>query len=98
MGNSKQTIEQRVKLLIADTLGVELEEVTDDSLLYDHLNADSLDAVEIIMEIEKEFNIQISDQIAEDLKTVRQHVEIVHKLYSEELEVDLSNENVKDRV
>ncbi|MFH6944596.1 acyl carrier protein [Flavobacterium sp. FlaQc-50] len=98
MGNSKQTIEERVKFLISDKLGVDLEEVTNDSLLGDHLGADSLDTVEVIMEIEKEFNIVISDDIAENLETVQQHIKIVEKLYTEEIEVDLENENTVEGV
>lgn len=85
MGNVKQTIEQRVKLLISDKLLVDLEEVTDDSLIYDHLGADSLDAIEIIMELEKEFNIEISDDIVENLNTVKDHVDIVEKLCTNEI-------------
>lgn len=95
MGNVKQTIEQRVKLLISDKLGVDLEEVTNDSLLGDHLGADSLDTVEVIMELEKDFNIQISDDIAEDLKTVKQHIDIVEKLCANEI-ITYVNENSAD--
>ena len=95
---TKGTIEERVKDLISDKLGVDLEEVVNDATLADGLGADSLDTVEIIMELEKEFNIVISDDVAEDLKTVQQHIDIVTQLYTAEMEVDLSNENTEGRV
>lgn len=98
MENSKGTIEERVKLLISDKLGADLEEVKGEAELRDHLGADSLDTVEVIMELEKEFKIEIQDDIAEELTTVQHHIDIVEKLYVEEIEVDLSNENVKGRV
>lgn len=87
MDNSKETIEEKVKKIISNNLGVDLEEVTNSALLGIDLGADSLDAVEVIMELEKDFNIQISDNIAEDLKTVQQHIDIVEKLYIEEIKV-----------
>jgi acyl carrier protein len=96
--SSKQTIEERVKILIADKLGVELEEVVNDAELADQLGADSLDSVEIIMELEKEFDIEIKDELAENLKTVDDHVKIVEQLFAESKDVDLTNENVGERV
>jgi acyl carrier protein len=95
---TKGTIEERVKELIAANLGLDLEEVVNDATLADGLGADSLDTVEIIMELEKEFNIVISDDVAEDLKTVKQHIDVVTQLYTAEMEVDLSNENTEGSV
>lgn len=98
MKNQKRTIEERVKNLISDKLGVDLDQVVGEAELRDHLGADSLDTVEVVMELEKEFDIVIQDDIAEDLRTVQQHIEIVEKLFTEDLEVDLSNENTEGRV
>ena len=98
MENTKGTIEERVKALIADKLGEDLEVVTNEAVLTDHLGADSLDTVEVIMELEKEFDIEIKDDVAEELKTVEDHVKIVEKLFIESKEVDLSNENTEGRV
>jgi acyl carrier protein len=93
MSTSKQTIEQRVKILIADKLGVGLDEVVNDAELNDHLGADSLDEVEVVMELEKEFDIEIPDEEAEELKKVSQYVSCVEKHVANKTEVNLSNEN-----
>ena len=98
MENSKQTIEQRVKNLISDKLGVDLEKVVNEAELRDHLGADSLDSVDIVMELEKEFDITITDDEAEDLNTVQQHIDIVERLVVNNAEVNLENENVDGRV
>jgi acyl carrier protein len=63
-------IEDRVKEIISEQMGVDKSEVTRDTNYSIDLNADSLDAVELIMEFEDEFNISISDEDAEKLKTV----------------------------
>lgn len=63
-------IEERVRQIIVDKLGVEESEVTQDTNLVDDLGADSLDTIELIMEFEKTFNVKISDDVAEGIKTV----------------------------
>lgn len=98
MENSKGTIEERVKFVISEELGADLADVKNESILTKDLGADSLDTVGVVMEIEKEFNIMIQDDIAEELTTVQHHIDIVEKLYVEEIEVDLSNENTEGRV
>ena len=60
----------RVKAIIADKLDVEETEVTPEASFTNDLGADSLDTVELIMEFEKEFNIQIPDDQAEKIQTV----------------------------
>lgn len=60
----------RVKAIIADKLDVEETEVTPEASFTNDLGADSLDTVELIMEFEKEFNIQIPDDQAEKITTV----------------------------
>ena len=63
-------ITSRVKAIIADKLDVEETEVTPEASFTNDLGADSLDTVELIMELEKEFNIQIPDDQAEKIQTV----------------------------
>ncbi|MCD4826798.1 MAG: acyl carrier protein [Acholeplasmataceae bacterium] len=60
----------RVKEMIVEELSVEAEKVTLESRLSEDLGADSIDAVELIMNIEDEFNIQVSDEEAQNMKTV----------------------------
>lgn len=60
----------RVKEMIVEELSVEAEKVTLESRLSEDLGADSIDAVELIMNIEDEFSIQVSDEDAQNLKTV----------------------------
>lgn len=67
-------IAQKVKSIIVDKLGVEESEVTPEASFTNDLGADSLDTVELIMEFEKEFNISIPDEQAENISTVGQAV------------------------
>ena len=60
----------KVKAIIVDKLGVDESEVTNEASFTDDLGADSLDTVELIMEFEKEFDIQIPDDKAEKISTV----------------------------
>lgn len=63
-------IESKVKSIIVDKLGVDESEVTNDANFTNDLGADSLDTVELIMEFEKEFDISIPDEDAENISTV----------------------------
>jgi acyl carrier protein len=63
-------LEEKVKEIIAKELGVEREKLTNDASFMEDLGADSLDTVELVMEFEKEFNIDIPDEDAEKLRTV----------------------------
>lgn len=63
-------IAEKVKSIIIDKLGVEESEVTNEASFTNDLGADSLDTVELIMEFEKEFNISIPDEQAENITTV----------------------------
>ena len=67
-------ITQKVKSIIVDKLGVEESEVTPEASFTNDLGADSLDTVELIMEFEKEFNISIPDDQAENISTVGQAI------------------------
>jgi acyl carrier protein len=65
-----QDVESKVKSIIVDKLGVDEAEVKRDANFTNDLGADSLDTVELIMEFEKEFDISIPDEDAEDIATV----------------------------
>ncbi len=67
-------IAQKVKSIIVEKLGVEESEVTAEASFTNDLGADSLDTVELIMEFEKEFNISIPDEQAENITTVGQAI------------------------
>ena len=64
-------IEEKVKGIIVEQLGVEESEVTPTASFADDLGADSLDQVELVMALEEEFKLEISDEDAEKLKTVQ---------------------------
>ncbi len=64
------TTEARVKEIIVEELGVEAEKVTSDASFVDDLGADSLDTVELVMAFEEEFEIDIPDEDAEQMRTV----------------------------
>lgn len=64
------SVNEKLKKIIADQLGVEEERVTPDADFIEDLNADSLDLVELIMALEEEFGVEISDEDANTLKTV----------------------------
>ncbi|MCK5195532.1 MAG: acyl carrier protein [Desulfobulbaceae bacterium] len=65
------SIQDKVKKIIADKLSVDLEELVPEASFVDDLGADSLDLVELIMSMEEEFDIEISDADAEKLATVK---------------------------
>jgi acyl carrier protein len=67
----------KVKQIIVDKLGVDPSEVTDEASFTNDLGADSLDTVELIMEFEKEFNVQIPDDQAETITTVGQAIKFL---------------------
>jgi acyl carrier protein len=72
-------IKSRVVSIIIDKLGVEEAEVTTEASFTNDLGADSLDTVELIMEFEKEFNIAIPDDQAENIQTVGQAVSYIQE-------------------
>ena len=67
----------KVKAIIIDKLGVDEAEVTDNASFTNDLGADSLDTVELIMEFEKEFDIQIPDDKAENIATVKDAISFI---------------------
>jgi acyl carrier protein len=70
-------VEERVKSIIVEQLGVDAEEVKPEASFVEDLGADSLDTVELIMAFEEEFGIEIPDDEAEKIKTVRDAVNYV---------------------
>lgn len=74
---SNDELVQKVKDIIAESLGVKKSEVVSTASFIDDLNADSLDIVELVMTIEKEFDIEIPDDEAEKIRTVQDAVDYI---------------------
>ena len=66
-----KAVEEKVKEIICEQLGVEEDDVTPNAKFIEDLGADSLDIVELVMALEEEFNIEISDEDAEKIRTVK---------------------------
>jgi acyl carrier protein len=71
------TIEERVKKIVVEQLGVKEDEVNANSSFVDDLGADSLDTVELVMALEEEFETEIPDEEAEKITTVQQAVDYI---------------------
>ena len=69
------SVEERVRQIIVEQLGVKEDEISIDSSFVDDLGADSLDTVELVMALEEEFNCEIPDEDAEKITTVKEAVE-----------------------
>ena len=72
-----ENVEQRVKKIVAEQLGVNESEVKSDSSFVNDLGADSLDTVELVMALEEEFECEIPDEEAEKITTVQQAIDYV---------------------
>ncbi len=77
--SSKEDILAKLKPIIADQLGVDEAQVTEDASFTEDLNADSLDLVELIMSLEEQFKLQISDEDAEKITTVGEAVDYIQE-------------------
>ncbi len=77
MSMSKEDILAKLKPIIAEQLGVDESEVKEDASFTEDLNADSLDLVELIMSLEEQFKLQISDEDAEKITTVGEAVDYI---------------------
>lgn len=73
------TIQERVKKIIVEQLGVKEEAVIESASFVDDLGADSLDTVELVMALEEEFGVEIPDSEAEGIRTVKQAIDYVNK-------------------
>ncbi|MCM2290462.1 MAG: acyl carrier protein [Betaproteobacteria bacterium] len=73
-----ENIEQRVKKIVAEQLGVNEADIKNESNFVDDLGADSLDTVELVMALEEEFECEIPDEDAEKITTVQQAVDYVN--------------------
>lgn len=72
------SVEERVKKIIVEQLGVKEEEVTNAASFVDDLGADSLDTVELVMALEEEFGVEIQDEEAEKITTVQEAVDYIN--------------------
>ena len=70
-------IEERVKKIVVEHLGVEENKIQSDSKFIDDLGADSLDTVELVMAFEEEFECEIPDDAAEKIQTVKDAIEFI---------------------
>lgn len=71
------SIDERVKQIVAEQLGVEESQVTNEASFMDDLGADSLDTVELVMALEEEFDIEISDEDAEKIQNVQHAIDYI---------------------
>lgn len=80
------SIEERVKEIIVNKLGVDEKEVTEGASFVEDLGADSLDIVELVMDLEEEFGIEIPDEDAEQIRTVGEAIDYIRDKAGEEAE------------
>ena len=78
------TVEERVKKIVSEQLGVKEEEVTNEALFVDDLGADSLDTVELVMALEEEFETEIPDEQAEKIETVQDAINYINEHLNKE--------------
>jgi acyl carrier protein len=79
---SEKSIEEKVKQIIIEQLGVNAEQVTPDASFVEDLGADSLDTVELVMAFEEEFSVEVPDEDAETLKSVGDVIKYIEEVKS----------------
>jgi acyl carrier protein len=72
------SVNERVKSLVAEQLGIGIDEINNESSFIDDLGADSLDTVELVMALEEEFDVEISDEQAENISTVQSAIDYIN--------------------
>jgi len=71
------SVEEKVREIIVDQLGVDEKQVTDEAVFIDDLGADSLDTVELVMALEEEFDVEIPDEEAEKISKVQDAIDYI---------------------
>ena len=79
MAASREEVFERVKDVLTEQLGIEEGDITEEASFQEDLDADSLDLVELIMSLEEQFKLQISDEDAEKITTVGEAVEYIQE-------------------
>ena len=72
------SVSERVKGIVAEQLGIGIDEINNESSFIDDLGADSLDTVELVMALEEEFDVEISDEQAENISTVQSAIDYIN--------------------
>ena len=77
------TVQERVRKIVVEQLGIKDDELSNDASFVDDLGADSLDTVELVMALEEEFETEIPDEDAEKITTIQQAVDYINAHYEE---------------
>ena len=72
------SVNERVKNIVAEQLGIGIDEINNESSFIDDLGADSLDTVELVMALEEAFDVEISDEQAENISTVQSAIDYIN--------------------